>query len=251
VDFGSLDWPGDARSDRLIGDWHLWQRRDGHCTSTDDLLTAWFCSQRAPRPVNRYLDLGCGTASVLLMTAYILRPAVCVGIEAQTQSVQLATRTVAELPPGAPAIEIRSEDFRSTALAQDRFDVITGSPPYFPLGTGGLPSDAQRRACRFEERGGIEAYCETASHLLETNGRFYVVFQTTWDERVLSAATDAKLNLTARADVEARAGREPFLSVYEFAREPQEVVQQRFAVRDPAGEWTPEFKALRASMSYT
>ncbi|MFT4571806.1 MAG: tRNA1Val (adenine37-N6)-methyltransferase [Hyphomicrobiaceae bacterium] len=244
-------WPKDATRDRLVGDWHIYQRRGGHRTSTDDLLTAWFCTQRCVRPVQTYLDLGCGTASVLLMTAYVLRPASSVGVEAQAQSAQLATRSVAELPKGAPTIEIVNNDFRAVDWDERRFDVITGSPPYFPIGSGQLPDDAQRRACRFEERGGIEEYCQTAAAALKPEGDFYVVFQSTWDDRVLRAAELAGLQLRARADVEARQGRGPFLTVYEFTRSAKQVRKISFAVRDDAGNWTAAFEELRRSMGYS
>ena len=53
-------WPEDAGRDRIIGDWHIWQRKGGHRTSTDDVLTAWFAASRFGRRPERYLDLGCG-----------------------------------------------------------------------------------------------------------------------------------------------------------------------------------------------
>lgn len=244
-------WPDDTQYDRLIGDWHFYQRKGGHRTSTDDLLVAWFATLRAPRPVRRYLDLGCGIGSVLLMTAHQARPEMSVGVEAQSQSVLMARRSLQELPEAALPIEIHHSDFRRFETEPTSFDLITASPPYFPLGSGGLPGDAQRRACRFEERGGVEEYCKTAARLLAEQGRLYLVFQTTWDQRVIAAASKAGLTLHARADVEARAGREPFLSVYEFAwAESASVEQHHFAVRDLDGQWTAEFLELRRAMGY-
>ena len=63
-------WPADARRDRLIADWHIYQRRGGHRTSTDDLITAWYAVHRRPQRPQRYLDLGCGVGSVLLMVSH-------------------------------------------------------------------------------------------------------------------------------------------------------------------------------------
>ncbi|HUH04733.1 MAG TPA: methyltransferase domain-containing protein, partial [Kofleriaceae bacterium] len=199
------EWPADARRDRLIGDWHLHQRRGGHRTSTDDLVTAWFATSRTAGAPARYLDLGCGIGSVLLMTAHRLRPGASLGLEAQPQSVLMARRSIAELPPGAPPIEVACSDFRSWDPAGREFELITGSPPYFPLSAGVLPADAQRRGCRFEARGGIEAYCTTAASVLAPRGRFYIVFQTAGDERVLAAAAAAGLALHGRVDLHMRA----------------------------------------------
>ncbi|MBW2376977.1 MAG: hypothetical protein JRF55_13495 [Deltaproteobacteria bacterium] len=86
------DWPEDAGRDRLIGDWHIYQRTGGHRTSTDDLITAWYAVHRNPDPPERYLDLGCGVGSVLLMVSHKLRPKIVLGVEAQAQSLMMARR---------------------------------------------------------------------------------------------------------------------------------------------------------------
>lgn len=240
-------FPEDASRDRLIGDWHVYQRRGGHRTSTDDVLTAWFAVARQQTAPARYLDLGCGIGSVLLMTVHRLRPAYAVGVEAQPQSVAMLERTLAELPEPRPRVELVHSDFRVLALPVGPFELITGSPPYFPLSDGILPSDPQRRACRFEARGGVEAYCETAARFLSDTGRFILVFQTTWDGRVLDAARSAGLHLTARADLLMRVDRtQPFLSFYEFRRAESPVETWSFAIRGTDGEITPEYAKARA-----
>jgi len=242
-------WPSDVTRDRLIGDVHLYQRRGGHRTSTDDVVTAWFASKRFARTPQRYLDLGCGVGSVLLMTVHRLRPLYSVGVEAQPQSVEMARRSVAELPCGMPAIIVRQADFRDPDFVDGTFDLVTGSPPYFPLSDGVLPADAQRRACRFEARGGVEAYCDAAARALDEGGSFYLVFQTTWDARVLAAAQATQLHLTARADFRMRVDRPgPFLTVYEFRRIPSALTAVELSIRDVNGAFTAEYEAARAEL---
>jgi len=264
-------WPDDAVRDPLIGAWHLWQRRRGHRTSTDDVLTAWLSvrawrAQRggsvdaigdAASPATlpaRYADLGCGIGSVMLMTAHALRPAFTVGVEAQAQSVTMASRTVAELPD-ALDVALYHGDLRAASAAAlgGAFDLVTGSPPYFPVGAGTPSPDAQREACRFELRGGIEAYCEAAARVLAQRGQFVVVFQTTWDQRVLAAAAAAGLRLTRRVDVRMRDDAPgPFLSVYAFVRGAADargaVVDPSFAIRDGGGRVTEAYRAARAEL---
>ncbi|MBL4635351.1 MAG: methyltransferase, partial [Kofleriaceae bacterium] len=187
-------WPDDAKRDRLIGDWHIYQRKGGHRTSTDDLIAAWYAVHRNPVAqtgrIGSYLDLGCGVGSVLLMVCHKLCPVRAVGVEAQEQSAAMSARAVAELPENDSVLSIVQSDFRDLddEILSGGFDLITGSPPYFPLNAGVLPNDAQRRACRFEARGGVEAYLTTAAKALSDNGRFYIVHQTTWAERVLAGA---------------------------------------------------------------
>ncbi|MEM9695622.1 MAG: methyltransferase domain-containing protein [Myxococcota bacterium] len=243
-----MSWPSDARRDRLIGDWYLYQRTGGHRTSTDDVITAWHAARAwRPRPA-RYLDLGCGIGSVLFTVAHRLRPDRSLGVEAQSESVLMARRSLAELPD-PPAIAIEAGDFRSFDFGAQPFDLVTGSPPYFPLGTGVPPRDAQRLACRFETRGGVEAYCDVAAQVLTDEGRFHLVFQTEWHERVERAASSAGLHITATCHFRMRAddGR-PFLTTYELRREARKRIDEHAAVRARDGGFTPAFLAVRRSL---
>ncbi|MBW2189262.1 MAG: methyltransferase domain-containing protein [Deltaproteobacteria bacterium] len=245
-----VGWPDDAARDRLIGDWHIYQRTGGHRTSTDDLITAWYAVHRNPNPPVRYLDLGCGVGSVLLMVSHKLRPTTAFGVEVQAQSVDMATRAIAELPEHESHIEVRHADFRDFDFGSERYDLITGSPPYFPLNAGVLPDDPQRRACRFEERGGVEAYLEAATRAMTERSRFYIVFQTRWSERVTASATRHGLQLTGQADFSTRADNpDPFLTVFEFSRQPAETVH-RFScsVRGANGAITPEYQRIRLEL---
>ena len=244
------DWPKDATRDRLIGDWHIYQRKGGHRTSTDDLVTAWYAVHRNPSPPARYLDLGCGLGSVLLMVSHKLRPRAALGVEAQSESFLMATRALQELPAHETQFELRNADFRELDLGEEPYDVITGSPPYFPLDAGVLPSDPQRRACRFEVRGGVEGYAETAARAMGERSRFYIVFQTQWSERVRAAADRQGLHLSGQADFLTRADRPaPFLSVFEFSRQPAEVVDRfQCAVRDADGEISAAYQRARIEL---
>ena len=243
-----MDWPEDARRDRLIGDWHIYQRTGGHRTSTDDVITAWHASRDWPEPPQRYLDLGCGIGSVLLAVVHRLRPLESLGVEAQSQSVLMARRTVSELPD-APPVTIEESDFRDYDFGAQRYDLITGSPPYFPIGTGVLPSDPQRLACRFEKRGGVEGYCETAAAVLAEPGRLHLVFQTEWHKRVEQAAHTAQLHITRVCDFQMRTDVEkPFLSTYELRKEQRVRQVERRTIRNVDGSYTPEFQELRREL---
>jgi tRNA1(Val) A37 N6-methylase TrmN6 len=164
----------------------------------------------------------------------------------------MARRAVSELPDNSPPINIVHRDFREFEKSEeDAYELITGSPPYFPIGTGVLPKDSQRRACRFEARGGVEAYCSTAARWLAPKGRFYFVFQTTWDARVLAGIEAAGLALHARVDAKMREGRpDPFLTVYEVALEsaPSQLESFEVTIRTRDGEITPGYTAARREL---
>jgi tRNA1(Val) A37 N6-methylase TrmN6 len=244
--------PEDATCDLLARGWRLYQRKRGHRTSSDDQLAAWMAVRAAAgAPVPRYLDIGCGIGSVLLLTAATLRPARSLGVEAQRQSARMAHQSVVELPD-APPIRLVHGDLRElTAEQVGNFELITGSPPYFPVGTGVPSPDPQREACRFELRGGVEGYCDAAGRLLTPEGRLCLVFQTVWTPRVHAAAQAAGLRLVEQVDVRTRRDRmEPFLSGYTFARGSWEapLAPLELAVRDASGAVTGEWNALRAEL---
>lgn len=251
----TVEWPHDAARDRLIGDWHLWQRKGGHRTSTDDILPAWLAARiLGDASPKTYVDIGCGIGSVLLMTAHRLRPAQSWGIEAQEVSARMAQRSVEELPSGAPPITIVHGDMRAVDVAQiPPAELVTGSPPYFPLGTGVLSPDPQRQACRFELRGGIEDYCATAAKLLAPDGLFTVVFIAKGIERLEVGAKEAGLVETHRVLWRMREDTEHFLSVHALRRRdalethPTLVVEDA-AVRRTDGRLTEAYQALRQEM---
>src|SRR6185437_4739247 len=126
--------PGEGETlDALCGDFRIFQLRDGHRFSTDDLLAAWYGTLAAPT-VERALDLGSGIGSVGMIAAWRLPGARFVTVEAQEQSVALARKS-ARYNRIEDRYEIRQGDFRDAMLKpNEKFDLVLGSPPYFPLG---------------------------------------------------------------------------------------------------------------------
>jgi tRNA1Val (adenine37-N6)-methyltransferase len=239
-------WPDDASRDLLVGGWSIYQRRGGHRTSTDDVLTAWYTVRAAGgHAPARYLDLGCGIGSVLLLVAHRLRPWLSVGIEAQEQSVTMARRTIAELD-APPALEVQHGDFRELPL-QPVHDLVSGSPPYFPVGTGVLSPDAQRRACRFELRGGVEAYCEAAASALAPEGRFVLVFPTLQTGRLQAAVRRVGLYVNGIVNIRMRTGG-PFLSLFRLSHAEGLEEDLSFAVRDLDGSISAPYRSARSDL---
>src|SRR2546423_12531672 len=118
--------------DYISGHYSIFQYSSGHRFSTDDVLTAWYATQWAPR-VERALDLGSGIGSVALVVAWRLPGARIVTVEAQPASVRLARKS-ARYNGLEERMAIHEGDLRSFTT-EERFDLITGSPPYFPPGT--------------------------------------------------------------------------------------------------------------------
>jgi tRNA1Val (adenine37-N6)-methyltransferase len=238
----------------LAGEWRIFQRVDGHRWSLDDLVTAWVAAAvTADRPPARFVDLGCGIGTVLMLLAWKFPDARGVGVEAQAASVDLARRSLA-WNGAAPRCEVRHGDFRDGAAlsAGGAFDLVTGTPPYLTPGHATASHRAQCGPCHFEERGGVEAYCARAATLLAPDARFVMCAAAFQDARVRAGVAAAGLTVEHDLVVVPREGKAPLFAVYVMGRHAagDAVVAsaRELVVRDRAGQWTPEFRALRASM---
>lgn len=165
-----MNLPEEETLDRIVGDWHVYQLRRGHRFSVDDQLTAWTAFQAAPQ-AQRVLDLGCGIGSVGLMTLFHLpEGATMVGVEVQKVSFDLASRSVAHNGL-AERVELVHQDLREFHR-DERFPLITGSPPYIPPDKGVHSPHPQRAGARMELRGDVFDYCRAAARHLADGGVF-------------------------------------------------------------------------------
>lgn len=269
--------PDDLTDDALTDRVRVLQRRSGHRYSVDDVATAWLALRAMPE-ARSCLDLGCGIGSVLLMVADRLPRARAVGVEAQAGSYALAERNIEKNRMGR-RVSVQYGDLRDPALLdrmlqaeaafghEGGFDLVTGTPPYKPLGTASISPDPQRAHARIELRGGVEAYLAAAARVLAAQGLFVMCAQHDQAERVTSGACAVNLLPIYRVDVipmRERKGR--LFSVYVFVRadcpdagaaaierlraQPLQAAEQVepevLVLRDENGARTDSARALRA-----
>jgi len=252
--------PGETL-DALSGRFRLFQLAAGHRFSTDDVLTAWYGTTHCPR-AGRILELGAGLGTVGLMAAWRLPGAQFVTVEAQTDSVRLAQKSVA-WNGLADRFEIRTGDFRTPGVLGpgELFDLVLGSPPYFPPGTGPVGDHPQKVACRFEVRGGVEDYLATAARQLAPGGIFACVFPVTpiaQHDRVRAAAAAHGLVVVRWRPVVLREGDPPLLGLFAFWRAtdlPERVrgdtwTEPPLVIRTATGEVHPEYRAVKLSFGF-
>jgi tRNA1Val (adenine37-N6)-methyltransferase len=206
----------------LAGDYRIFQRRDGHRWSADDLVTAHFAVRTALAsggPPRHIVDLGCGIGTVLLFLAWRFPDAACTGIEAQEVSAELAARSIAWNGID-DRCAVRRGDLRDPASRAGLApaDLVTGTPPYLPVGSGTESQRVQCGPCRFEHRGGIEDYCLAASELLAPGAPFVACAAGFQRARVEEAAAAAGLVLTAWKDVFPKPGKPPLFAVFSMSR---------------------------------
>jgi tRNA1(Val) A37 N6-methylase TrmN6 len=250
--------PAGETLDAISGHFRVFQLRDGHRFSTDDVLTAWYGTSWAPT-ASRVLDLGSGIGSVGMIAAWRLPGASFVTVEAQEESVRLAVKSAA-YNGLASRYEIRHGDFRSADVlrAGERFDLVLGSPPYFPIGSGIESEHPQKAACRFELRGDIIDYASVAAAHLAAGGVFACVFPEDQRPRLDAAAAAAQLALVRRRPVVLRQGEPPLIGLFLMTRaadlppgwRERTWVEPPLVVRAADGSIHPEYVAVKLSVGF-
>lgn len=242
--------PGpDETLDRLSPGLKLLQRRKGHRATSDDTLLAWAGVQARP-DAQRVLDLGTGKGTVALLMLAAMPEATGVGLEAEPISADLARRNVV-LNQMSDRLVAREGDLRDPeALPESdgRFDLITGAPPFMPLGSGVLPQDRQRAVGRFELRGGVEGYTEAAVRWAAPGATVVILMDGLQRDRAVSAFDAVGLAVAQVIEIRPRPDRP---AVYQIIvggvdSQPTDRAETWLAMRGAEGEaWTPEFAAAR------
>ncbi|MFN2426626.1 MAG: tRNA1(Val) (adenine(37)-N6)-methyltransferase [Candidatus Binatia bacterium] len=253
--------PAEGESlDAISGHFRLFQLRDGHRFSTDDVLVAWYGTSWCATAHN-VLDLGSGIGSVGMIAAWRLPGARFVTVEAQAESVRLARKS-AQWNGLTERYEILHGDFRQAGLldADRRFDLVLGSPPYFPAGSGIHGDHPQKIDCRFEMLGDVRDYCAAAARHLDRGGLFACVFPVSPDEqheRVRRAARDAGLLVVRWRPVVLKEKERPLLGLFAMVRSadvPESLSQPwtepPLIIRRPDGSVHPEYAAVKLSFGF-
>jgi tRNA1(Val) A37 N6-methylase TrmN6 len=254
----SPDVPPDQTLDALSGHFRIYQLRDGYRFSTDDVLAAWYGTAWAPS-AGTVLDLGSGIGSVGMIAAWRLRGARVVTIEAQAESVALARRS-ADYNGLSGRYEIRHGDFRADCAPGrgEQFDLVLGSPPYFPVGTGLEGDHPQKVACRFELRGDVGDYVAVASRHLSPGGVFACVYPDAQGDRLPRAARDADMTIVRSRPVVFREGSPPLVRLFLMMRAADlpEWMRDRTWVEPPIiircadGSVHPEYAAVKLAVGF-
>ncbi|HWQ90590.1 MAG TPA: methyltransferase [Clostridia bacterium] len=234
----------------LVGPYRIFQRKKGHRHGIDDATTAWYALQKTP-PVKTTLDLGTGIGTVGLAVLWALgQGAELTCVEAQEISYRLLTENILgnSLTGCVRAIH---RDIRDLDLGE-RFPLITGSPPYFPIGTGSLPGDPQKAHARFELRGDVGDYARAAKRHITKDGLFVFCFPFQQKSRCIRLVTEVGFRLITIRDVVPMQSKPALFSVYcaslSFTGALTE--ENPLIVANEDGNYTPEMRALQATRGF-
>jgi len=255
--------PGEGETlDYLCGHYRIFQYAKGHRYSTDDVLTAWYATQWAPRVV-RAADLGSGIGSVAMISAWRLPGAQFVTIEAQAMSIRLARKSL-RYNGLESRFTLHEGDLRDASILADEppFDLVTGSPPYFPPGSATEAGHPQAVPARIEIRGSLSGYAEAAARILSPGGVFAFVFPAARMDRAEEALQEAGLIQIRRRAVEFKEGDAPLIALFAAMRkvdlpasfhggqEGKPVVEPPLVIRRRDGSVHPEYATVRLSLGF-
>jgi tRNA1(Val) A37 N6-methylase TrmN6 len=266
---GGVDAEEGETLDFLCGHWRIFQYQHGHRYSVDDVLAAFYGTQWAPR-VERYCDLGSGISSVALCAAWRMPHAKVVTLEAQDISLRLAQKSVRYNGVADRFTQLLGDLRDDSAIdavlaAGGPFDLVTGSPPYWPVGTALAAKHPQAVPARLEVRGDVSDYCKAAARILSPGGLFALVHQASQDARVRAAIADAGLVLLRSREVCFKEGvpaATSGIALYAAMRKVdlpssfhggvagKPVVEPPLVLRTTAGGTHPEYATMRLSYGF-
>jgi tRNA1Val (adenine37-N6)-methyltransferase len=234
----------------LVGPYRIFQRKNGHRHGIDDATTAWYALQKTP-PVKKTLDLGTGIGTVGLAVLWGLgQGADLTCVEAQEISYRLLTENIwgNGLEGCVRAVH---GDIRDLDLGE-RFPLITGSPPYFPIGTGSLPEDSQKAHARFELKGDVGDYARAAKRHMTEDGLFVFCFPFQQKSRCIKLVTDAGFRLMTIRDVVPMRSKPARFSLYcaslSFTGALTE--EEPLIVASEDGKYAPEMLVIQATRGF-
>ena len=232
------------RIDTLSGNFKICQPDVGQRYSTDDMLTAWMaviCSDI--NPPGRFLDLGSGLCSVPMIVLWKFSQISGVGIELRENRRELGLKSL-DMNGLSNRFNLLNGDLRDLEL-DERFPLITSTPPYYTDSEGPLSPHDDKSAARFELNGNIEDYFETANRHLSETGMFITVYPYQYRDRVYTAASKFKMFINKRVDMVPRSGKQPLISMYSISYNDNAETVSTITVRDKAGKYTDEYDQAR------
>jgi tRNA1Val (adenine37-N6)-methyltransferase len=242
--------------DYLCGHFRIFQYERGHRYSTDDVLTAWYATQWAPR-IDRAADLGSGIGSVALITAWRLPGARFCTVEAQAMSARLARKSI-RYNGLESRFTVYEGDLRDPSILADEppFDLVTGSPPYWPSSSATEAAHPQVVPARIEVRGTVADYAAAAARILATGGMFVFVFPYIQRSRAEEALQENGLVPLRRRDIVFKEGEPPMISLFAAMRAAdipprrETWIEPPLIIRRRDGLVHPEYAAIRISFGF-
>jgi tRNA1Val (adenine37-N6)-methyltransferase len=151
------------------GNLSVFQKKKGYRYSLDSYLLAAFIEED---PGTEVLDIGSGSGIMSLLLAAVKNLRMT-GIEIQKELAEMSTRSV-EKADLSDKICIKCCDIRN--YTGPRVDAILTNPPFRPINTGRINPHSEKAIARHEIELDLDSLLEKTYQLLNTGGRFYIVY---------------------------------------------------------------------------
>jgi tRNA1Val (adenine37-N6)-methyltransferase len=201
--------------------------------------------------VIKILDLGTGVGTVGLAVLWGLgHGAELTCVEAQEISYRLLSENIVGNGLNGCVRAIHG-DIRNLDLGE-RFPLITGSLPYFPIGTGSLREGSQKAHARFELRGDVGDCAQAARRHITEDGLFVFCFPFQQKSRCIRLVTSVGFKLMTIRDVVPMTSKPTLFSLYcaslNFTGAATE--EDPLIVAFENGKYTPEMMAIQATRGF-
>ncbi|HET7710764.1 MAG TPA: SAM-dependent methyltransferase, partial [Thermoanaerobaculia bacterium] len=192
-----------------------------------------------------------GIGSIAVIAAWRLPGARFVTVEAQEQSIRLSRKSIRYNGLDS-RFTLYEGDLRDQELLADEapFDLVFGSPPYWPPGTAVEAEHSQAVAARFETRGNLADYAAAAVQALAPGGVFVFVAP------LNASIGDAALVVLRRREVVFKEGRPPiiFLGLAgrrgDYPASLRTWIEPPLTIRTADGNITDEYSAIRLAFGF-
>lgn len=183
--------PKERLDDLIHDDLKVIQSKEHFSFAIDAVLLAYFIDVRAG---DKVIDLGTGTGVIPLLITTRNNPAQIVGVEIQTELVDMAQRSI-KYNHLEDIIKIEELDIRNLKeeFIAESFDVVVSNPPYLPVGQGKVSPKESIAIARHEVKVELEGIIDISSYLVKFGGEVAYVHRAERLDEILTLMSQHNL----------------------------------------------------------
>lgn len=221
----------------------LIQNSEKYCFNTDTVLLCDFVETRKNDVVCDF-GTGSGIIPILLLGKRELKHVYAV--EIQEYFFNLAKRNLALNNFEDKCTVINSCISNSSKLIKENVNVIVCNPPYFKPQEKFQDQNDELKICRHEILINLEGIIKSASSLLKTGGRFYIVHKAERIQELCSYARNFKLGVKKIRFVHPKPGLSADSVLIEFQKDstPQTKILDPLFIMDERSNYTQEINKI-------
>ena len=231
--------PGERIDDLERNGYRIIQNKEKFCFGMDAVLLSGFT---VVKKGERVIDLGTGTGIIPILLCAKTEGAHFTGVEIQPEMADMARRSVL-LNGIEEKVDILEADLRTFSGA---CDVVTSNPPYMKMQHGLQNPDDAKAVSRHEICCSLEDVCGTASGLLRTGGRFYMVHRPLRLPEIITELKKVRLEPKRMRFVHPFAGKEANMVLIEAIKEagPECRVEKPLIIYTEPGKYAEEIYTI-------